>query len=146
MDDRIRQRREAGAKFKRACDARAPLSILDPEFNFREIAKQMLLLEDHLLHENKHCPDCIRKHLMTIEAFAEEAVSLDKRDRWVPLAKSLVGFARRWLQQVEDHPRAWGRIAQSIRQVRKVLVEQFHDPRGPQRIAAAHIARHTHNH
>ncbi|HSG19962.1 MAG TPA: hypothetical protein VLA31_04260, partial [Burkholderiaceae bacterium] len=73
-------RREAAQRYKQACGERGGerLSLMDPQFNLREIAKQMVLLEDHLCHPYKHCSDCIRKHLLTIEAFAEEAVSLDQ--------------------------------------------------------------------
>ena len=54
------------------------LPIMSPLFNLREICKQMSLLEDHLNNVRKRCPDCIRKHFLTIEALFEEAVSLDK--------------------------------------------------------------------
>ena len=54
------------------------LPIMNPLFNMREICKQMVLLEDHLNNIRKRCHDCIRKHFLTIEAFFEEAISLDK--------------------------------------------------------------------
>ena len=53
------------------------LSLVDPRFNLREVAKQLILLEDHLFHINKHCLDCISKHSLCIEAFLEEAITLD---------------------------------------------------------------------
>ena len=52
--------------------------VMRPAHNLREISKQLVLLEDHLFHECKRCKDCIRKHLLTAEALAEETVSLDK--------------------------------------------------------------------
>lgn len=52
------------------------LPIMDPRFNLREVCKQLTLLEDHLNQPRKRCPDCIRKHFLTIEALLEEAVSL----------------------------------------------------------------------
>jgi hypothetical protein len=54
------------------------LGLLDPRFNVREAVKQMLLLEHHLVEANKHCPDCIQKHCLAIEAYGEEGVSLDR--------------------------------------------------------------------
>jgi len=51
--------------------------LQDPAFNLREVAKHLLLLEDHLLHADRRCPDCIWKHLLTAEAFADEADTLD---------------------------------------------------------------------
>jgi hypothetical protein len=52
------------------------LPIMDPVFNMREILKQVVLLEDHLFHAQKRCRDCVNKHFLTIEALAEEAISL----------------------------------------------------------------------
>lgn len=54
------------------------LPIMSPLYNLREICKQVALLEEHLNQPRKRCPDCIRKHFLTIEALFEEAVSLDK--------------------------------------------------------------------
>ena len=53
------------------------LPLQDPAFNLREVAKHLILLEDHLLHVDRRCPDCIWKHLLTAEAFADEADTLD---------------------------------------------------------------------
>lgn len=52
--------------------------ILDPKFNLREVAKHMILLEDHLFQRGRRCDDCINKHRLTLEAFLEEAITLDK--------------------------------------------------------------------
>lgn len=57
--------------------------VMDPHYNIRECCKQCVLLEDHLRHEKKRCPDCITKHFLTIEGLLEEAASLD-RDRSLP--------------------------------------------------------------
>lgn len=54
------------------------LPIMSPLYNLREICKQVALLEEHLNQPRKRCPDCIRKHFLTIEALFEEAISLDK--------------------------------------------------------------------
>jgi hypothetical protein len=54
------------------------LPVMDPLFNMREICKQSILLEDHLFQKKKRCRDCCIKHQLTIEALAEEAITLDK--------------------------------------------------------------------
>jgi hypothetical protein len=54
--------------------------LMDPGYNLREVAKQLVLLEDHLFQEAKRCPDCIRKHFLTVEALLEEAVTLGDAD------------------------------------------------------------------
>lgn len=61
------------------------LPILDPMYNMREICKQLILLEDHLFQKEKRCHDCICKHFLTIEALAEEAITLDKHQKYPEL-------------------------------------------------------------
>ncbi len=66
--------------------------LLTPALNLRDVVKQMLLLEDHLLQPDRRCPDCIRKHLLKIEALVEEARSLDKSGACAPTLNAL----QRW--------------------------------------------------
>jgi|APSaa5957512576_1039674.scaffolds.fasta_scaffold29674_2 hypothetical protein len=147
MDARYAHRRQAALRHKRACDANTShLNLMHPLFNLREVAKQMLLLEDHLQHPWKHCPDCIRKHLMTIEAFCEEAVSLDKIGTYRDAAEEMAGNAREWLEGFEDG-RPLPEIAQEIRKVRKILIEIVSLVAGQRgsrdRVAARFIAANT---
>lgn len=136
-----KQRREAAQRF---LTARQHLSLMSPLFNLREIAKQMLLLEDHLLHVNKHCHDCIRKHLLTIEAFAEEATTLDKDQEYVVLSEHLAFAARSWMEAVCDGE-DFHTVAQQIRGVRKQLVSRVHDTRLPaSRVASVYQHRNRH--
>ena len=130
MDTRHQQRQLAALRFKRACEDSGGerLSLMHPRFNLREVAKQMILLEDHLSHPYKHCPDCVRKHLMTIEAFAEEAVTLDKLGVYWGVAEELAEHARHWLEDFEDD-KPQPEIAQQVRNVRKNLVALVADPR-----------------
>lgn len=109
------------------------LTLHDPEFNIRETAKQMVLLEEHLFQDYKLCPDCVRKHLLTIEALGEEVVSLTQPSipshviyrRVGPLLSEL---ARKWVEQFNDG-RPPAEIAEEIRGVRKTTVEACPDPR-----------------
>jgi len=103
----------------------------------------MLLLEDHLQHPYKHCPDCIRKHLMTIEGFAEEASGLDTVGMYRDTAEELAEYARFWLEDFEDG-KPMPEIAQRIRQVRKNLVALVSDPRdATNRVASRYLAATT---
>jgi hypothetical protein len=103
------------------------LSISDPRYNIREIVKQMILLEQHLLEKNKYCPDCISKHILTIEALAEEAQCLDKEQRYGKVVTPLVSKARVW-------GAAFGggvpvkSIGQDVRRVRKQLAPHVVSP------------------
>lgn len=63
--------------------------LMEPEFNIREVTKNMILLEDHLFHDDRRCPDCVRKHCLTIEAFLDEAFSLDKSGKYTPILKQV---------------------------------------------------------
>ena len=103
------------------------LSISDPRYNIREIVKQMILLEQHLLEKDKYCPDCISKHILTIEALAEEAQCLDAKQEYCKVVTPLVGKARVW-------GAAFGggvpvkKIGQDVRQVRKKLAPHVVSP------------------
>jgi hypothetical protein len=57
--------------------------LTTPLFSARECAKQLILLEDHLSCPGKGCPDCISKHKLAAEAFAEEALQLGGRNPWL---------------------------------------------------------------
>lgn len=104
------------------------LPIFNPLFNLREACKQILLLEDHLNNVRKRCPDCICKHFMTIEALAEEAISLDVKgqywDRLDGLAQYVRDLQNKWMRAivvrdaVESNRRVL-EIAQSLRLLRK---------------------------
>jgi hypothetical protein len=94
------------------------MKINDPRFNLREIAKQLILLEEHLLEPRKYCPDCISKHLLNIEALAEECQSLDGKQQWCDLAQSFADQSRRWGSQfIHGTPPA--QIGQEVRALRK---------------------------
>lgn len=114
---------------------------MNPLYNLREMAKQLILLEDHLSHERKRCPDCIRKHLLTCEALAEEAVTLDKEGEHLGFTEGLAERVRGWWARVQngaDLPT----IAQEIRVLRKEMVGVSADLRvaSVHRVAARHLA------
>jgi len=109
------------------------LPITDPEFNLRECAKQMILLEDHLFNPQKRCSDCIKKHCMSIEALAEEGASLTKGQQTDPSTESTTCY-----QECNDLARVMRRlekdyidgrdpadIARELRQVRKPLMGKY---------------------
>jgi len=57
--------------------------LLDPAFNLDEIRKNAILFDDHLSTQERYCPDCLNKHALLMEAFADEALGLDAgRLRW----------------------------------------------------------------
>jgi len=110
------------------------LPIMNPLFNMREICKQMVLLEDHLNNIRKRCPDCIRKHFLTIEAFFEEALSLDKDLKYLDIlegqAQNIRNLQTAWLRTKDDTElsrKAYYLISQKLREVRKELTPYCFD-------------------
>lgn len=110
--------------------------ILDPKFNLREVAKQMILLEDHLFQASRRCDDCINKHRLTLEAFLEEAITLDKTgEHYHSINSTLKSFkeimnvfvnkVRR--NPVSDIDKVYFETAQKLRLLRKPLCMQYCD-------------------
>ena len=103
------------------------LSISDPRYNLLEMVKQMLLLEQHLLEKDKYCPDCISKHILTIEALADEAQCLDKQREWCKLTQPISGRAQVWGAAFQAGAPAH-KIGQDVRRIRKELAPHLVSP------------------
>ena len=106
--------------------------ILDPRFNLREAAKNMILLEDHLFQCGKRCSDCIKKHCLTIEGFLEEGITLDSKREYVKeLEKSNDEF-REVFKKISEKlakddltDEDCATFAQQIRKIRKPLCQKY---------------------
>jgi hypothetical protein len=100
------------------------LPVLDANFNMREICKQCILLEDHLSHVEKRCPDCCIKHFLALEALSEEAIQLDKEQKLDKNVKDLPtrirGIQKRWYQNPSHNAT---QCSQDLRKIRKLLME-----------------------
>lgn len=107
---------------------RGLLPIMSPLYNMREICKQVALLEDHLNQPRKRCPDCIRKHFLTIEALFEEAISLDndfKYDEYLDGKAEMCRLMQEeWLDGGDEQE-----IAQKLRVMRKEFAPLCFDTR-----------------
>lgn len=102
--------------------------ILNPMFNLREVAKHLILLEDHLFHSGKRCTQCIIKHLLTIEAFLEEAVTLDKEQKHISRINSIYTDFKNIQKSIHDQinnnsltGEFCQKIAQDLRSIRKPI-------------------------
>lgn len=106
--------------------------IMDPRFNLREAAKNMILLEDHLFQQGKRCQDCILKHCLTIEGFLEEGITLDIECKYTDtLQKSFDDF-RLIFKDIAVKVKKSNltnedcyKMAQTIRKIRKPLCQNF---------------------
>jgi len=99
------------------------LPVSNPAFNVREATKQMILLEEHLSIPAKRCPDCIGKHLLAIEALADEAACLDKNGELGRLPGELGALSRKAQGDLLSGADPC-KVAQDIRAVRKKLLSQ----------------------
>jgi hypothetical protein len=106
--------------------------ILDPRFNLREAAKNMILLEDHLFHYGKRCHDCILKHCLTVEGFLEEGITLDKTMEYNDILTSSLTEFRKIQETLYEKIKTKNlsdpeccEIAQSIRVIRKPLCQKY---------------------
>lgn len=102
------------------------LPIMDPMYNMREFCKQSILLEDHLSQPRKRCENCCQKHFMTLEALAEEALTLDNENKYKDILEQLPDKCRelqkRRLNGEDPHT-----IAQECRKIRKNLQPLCYD-------------------
>ena len=105
------------------------LPIMEPKFNLKETAKHLILLEDHLFHKGKRCPDCILKHCYTIDAFLDECITLDVKKEFIEITvrtqlkfkelyKKISQLIRNQTMTDDD----CCEIAQELRKIRKPLV------------------------
>jgi len=97
------------------------LPIFNPEWNKREICGNILLLEDHLLDNNKFCSDCCKKHMLTMEYLANEMRQLDIKGEYkeyYDLPQRIRNIAKKFLEGTQRQ-----KIAQEFRALRKELLD-----------------------
>lgn len=112
------------------CGAIDPVS--DPAYNMREIAKQSILLEEHLTVKAKFCIDCVTKHFLHMIGLANEASMLAGSNvtRYPHLAECTVVYERLFNQWLADHERQEKTrldIATELRDVRKQLIAVYYN-------------------
>ena len=110
------------------------LPIMDYRHNLREIVKNSILLEDHIIHPEKRCGDCCTKHFLCLEALAEEAKTLDTDGDMQsdPDLYYLPDFyrncARDWYHMYNNpstQEKDYSPVVQRLRQFRKKYQQQY---------------------
>jgi len=99
------------------------LNVFHPMFNLRRCAQEMILLEHHLMIPRFRCPDCIRKHMFAIEAYADEGITLDPLSKLVPLFARVAEGVRRLQYAYHNKKLSPEEIARILRRWRKRLVK-----------------------
>lgn len=92
-------------------------SVLDVRCNLREVYKNALLLEDHLEHKRKRCLQCIKKHSLLIEAYVDEAYTLDVKQKHTRLLHGL----RSLILDVQKLVVSRSNYAQALEKVRQIV-------------------------
>lgn len=101
------------------------LPILDCRFNMREICKQCILLEDHLSQDRKRCHDCCIKHFLALEGLSEEAITLDKDEKYKKELESIPDKIRSIQKIWHQNPDKNSHLAsQKLREIRKSFQEK----------------------
>lgn len=122
--------------------------VMSTQYNLRECVKEMILLERHLSIARQECPDCIRKHFLTVEALLDEAMTLDCEHEVIKT--HLIPYLRQfwrtlqqdWLSEVSTI-----RLSQEIRGLRKLItipvfdVEQLRKDSAIKRVQVHKVAR-----
>ena len=112
---------------KHTCGAADPVS--DPAYNMMEIVKQSILLEDHLADDRKYCRDCVCKHMMALEGYSEEALTLagNKIDNY-PHMKECPAFYQhmyqKWSKNKENEA-VRKDVLTELREMRKKLMSAY---------------------
>lgn len=117
--------RDAGACGGAADGGAAPRldPIMDPRYNMEQIAKQCVLLEEHLNCPAKRCKDCIKKHMLHISGLAEEAVSLCKEDD--PFMQELPAKCNQVFADWRTSSKSHEDCARDLRLIRKDIMSQY---------------------
>ena len=108
------------------------MSLMDPKHNLREIAKQLILLEDHMAHKPKRCIDCITKHYLMVEGLLEEAVTLDKDGEHHAEIREITEAIKPAIMQIIDaikhnkiNDKLYMEACQTTRSVRKKIALKY---------------------
>jgi hypothetical protein len=117
---------------KRICGSQGPVfSMLDPRFNLRESCKNMILLENRLLQEQR-CEECILKHSLAIEGFLEDGLSLDTKGEYKEILtnsfKEFRAIFRNIVNSMKDglmDDKNAKELAERVRKMSKPLCQKF---------------------
>jgi hypothetical protein len=68
------------------------------KWQYEQIMKELLLLQDHQTDDSCPCAEagemCVRKHLMTIEAYGQETVAMEHQEEWKDKLRLLAAEAK----------------------------------------------------
>ena len=79
------------------------------KWQYDQLVKELLLLQDHIADPSCPCETggemCVRKHLFTIEAYAEETIAMEDNGEYRAKLEKLAGEAKDRRDSEEEHLR-----------------------------------------
>ncbi len=95
--------------------------VFDARENIRQACKHLIQAEIHLREPDRRCPDCVEKHLLAAEGYADEVDSLDRAGRWRAEAH-MIGVATRGALLALAGGATPGQVAAQLRPTRKACL------------------------
>ena len=75
------------------------------KWQYDQLIKELLLLQEHMADRSCPCEtegeQCVRKHLFTVEGYAEETLGIEEREEWTDKLKMLAAEAKEHREQEE---------------------------------------------
>ena len=79
------------------------------KWQYDQLVKELLLLQDHIADPSCPCESggemCVRKHLFTIEAYAQESLAMEDNEEYHGKLGKLAGEAKDRRNSEEEHLR-----------------------------------------
>lgn len=108
------------------------MELMDPKHNMREVAKQMILIEDHMAHKPKRCVDCLTKHYLMVEGLLEETITLDKTGEHTDEVNNIIGIVKPTMMDIIEKiknstivDQDYQAACQTLRTVRKEIALKY---------------------
>lgn len=104
--------------------------VSDPAYNMKQVAKQCILLEEHIAEKSKRCRDCITKHFLHIIGLLNEAVwlsttDLDKFPYLEESEKKFEWLFNKWLDNYTSEAILL-QILDELRRIRKQIIAYYY--------------------
>lgn len=75
------------------------------KWQYEQLIKELILLQDHQTDETCPCESdgemCVRKHLLSIEAYAQETIPIEESPEYKELLNTLANEAKEYREQEE---------------------------------------------
>jgi len=102
----------------------------DPVDNIKNVVKQSLLLEEHIVEKKNVCHECIITHFLHSIALLEEAVKIaNKNVRKYPRLEETYNLYKELFEEWsknKQNPESLQNISEKLRDNRKKLMEQYY--------------------